>query len=46
VADALYVLDRKHYLQEVRGRYEEITAMAPVPEGRAPADDHSTHEHD
>jgi hypothetical protein len=47
VADALYVLDRKHYLQEVRGRYEEITAIAPMPEGGAPAEhDHSTHEHD
>ena len=47
VADALYVLDRKHYLQEVRGRYEEIMTMAPMPEGSAPAEhDHSTHEHD
>ncbi len=43
VSNELYQLDRSHYLQQVRGRYEDIVAMEPGQ--MAPMDDHSAHQH-
>jgi hypothetical protein len=44
VADTLYLLDRAHYLREVRGSLAEITGAAAKPPA-ADAHDHASHKH-
>ena len=41
--DQLYVLDRKHYLREVQGRYEQILALVGGKEKPVPAAGHVHH---
>lgn len=41
----LYVLDRRHYMREVRGKYEELMALEDAPRAPQRAEDGHGHRH-